>query len=378
MRRVILHFSTGSGPGGAERLVNKLAVGFNNESFRSLVCLFRPGWLQQQCEGDGIPTAVIPNKGLFDVAWLRRFLALIREEQVQIIHAHEFDAIVHGTLAAVLARIPIVATIHGKNYYWEKATRRIAYRVASRYARMVTVSEDLRGFVTQRTGIPSRLMRVIYNGIDAHPDVDPHEQALLRKEIGLDTQDQIVGAVGSLYPVKGHRFLIEAAPAIIEACPRARFVLVGRGDQEVHLKEQVERLGIERYVYFLGLRQDVRRLLSLMDVFVLPSLSEGLSVAMLEAMASARPVVATRVGGNAELVVEGETGMLVPSEDSHALANSIVSVLLDRPRARVMGLMGRERVEQRFQIYMMIDQYRKLYTECLETRIKHDVTSPQK
>jgi glycosyltransferase involved in cell wall biosynthesis len=365
MRRVILHFSTGSGPGGAERLVNKLAVGFNDESFRSLVCLFRPGWLQQQCESDGIPTAVIPNKGVFDVAWLWRFLALIQKEQVQLIHAHEFDAIVHGTLAAALARIPVVATIHGKNYYWQKATRRMAYRLASRYARMVTVSEDLKGFVTQRTGIPSQLMRVIYNGIDAFPDVEPNEQARLRNEIGLHGQDQIVGAVGSLYPVKGHRFLIEAVPTIIEACPRARFVLVGRGDQEVPLKEQVKKLGIERYVYFLGLRQDISKLLSIMDVFVLPSLSEGLSVATLEAMASARPVVATRVGGNPELVVDGETGMLVPSEDSHALAKSIADLLLDRSRATLLGQRGRARVEQSFQMHMMVGQYRKLYEECL-------------
>jgi glycosyltransferase involved in cell wall biosynthesis len=230
---------------------------------------------------------------------------------------------------------------------------------------MVTVSEDLKGFVTQRTGIPSRLLRVIYNGIDAFPNVDPHEQARLRSEIGLDSQDQIVGAIGSLYPVKGHRFLIEAVPAIIEACPKARVLVVGRGDQEVHLKEQVKNLGIERYVYFLGLRQDISRLLSIMDVFVLPSLSEGLSVATLEAMASARPVVATRVGGNAELVADGETGILVPSEDSHALAKSIADVLLDSSRARLLGKRGRARVEQRFQMHMMVSEYRKLYEECL-------------
>lgn len=365
MRKVILHFSTSSGPGGAERLVNKLALGFNSQPFASLVCLFRPGWVQQQCESDGIPTVVIPHKGIFDVAWLRRFLALIREKQVQLIHAHEFDAIVHGTLAAALARVPIVATIHGKNYYWQTATRRTAYRLASRYACMVAVSEDLKGFVTERTGIPARLIRVIYNGIDSFPDVEPAKQLRLRSDIGLNGQDRIIGAVGSLYPVKGHRFLIEAMPAIIRDCPNARLLLVGRGDQEVHLKEQVKKLGIERSVYFLGLRQDISTLLSIMEVFVLPSLSEGLSVATLEAMASARPVVATRVGGNPELVVDGETGILVPSEDSQALATGIADLLLDRPRARTLGEKGRERVEQRFQMRMMVDEYRKLYEQCI-------------
>ena len=375
MKRTILFFSTGSGPGGAERLVNKLAVGFNSHPFRSLVCLFRPGWVQQQCENDGISTAVIPNKGPFDVIWLTRFLALIRRERVDLIHAHEFDAIVHGTLAAIIARIPIVATIHGKNYYWERAARRMAYRLVSRYARFVAVSINLKDFVTDRTGIASHRIRVIYNGIDRFPEIEEQEQARVRYEIGLDRQDQIVGAVGSLYPVKGHRYLIAAVPSIIQVCPSAKFLLIGRGDQEIDLKEQVKKLGVDRYVYFLGLRQDIGRLLSCMDIFVLPSLSEGLSMATLEAMASGKPVVATRVGGNPELVVEGETGMLVPSEDSEALAQKIIMLLLDSTRAQALGQMGRARVEERFQMSMMIDQYRKLYTKCLERQIFRDTSS---
>ena len=366
MRRGILYFSTSSGPGGAERLVNRLAVRFNTGSFRPHVCLFRPGWVQQQCERDGISTSVIPNKGLFDITWLRRFLAMIRKEQVHLIHAHEFDAIVHGTLAAAIARIPIVATIHGKNYYWEKATRRMAYRFVSRYARMVTVSKDLKEFVTEHTGIPGERIQMIYNGIDAFPDIGAQEQARARYEIGLGDDDQIVGAVGSLYPVKGHRYLIAAIPSVIRACPTTKFVLIGRGDQEVALKEQVKKLGLEKYVYFLGLRPDIGRLLSIMDIFVLPSLSEGLSVATLEAMASAKPVVATRVGGNPELVIEGETGMLVPSEDSEALAQSITTFLLDKERARIFGKKGRARVERRFHINMMIEEYERLYRKCLE------------
>jgi glycosyltransferase involved in cell wall biosynthesis len=365
VKNSILLFSTGSGPGGAERLVNRLATAFNDSSYRSLVCLFRPGWLQEQCENDEIPTRIIPNKGIFDLAWLRRFLALLKAEQVRLIHAHEFDAIVHGTLAAAIARIPIIATIHGKNYYWERASRRMAYRIVSRYARMVTVCEDLKRFVTLRTGIPGHLIHVVYNGIQPLPDTEPAEQARLRSEIGLAGHDQIVGAVGSLYPVKGHRFLLEAVPTIVRDCPRAKFLLIGRGDQEAALKDMVKKLGIEEFVYFLGLRQDVPKLLSILDVFVLPSLSEGLSVAALEAMASGKPVVATRVGGNPELVEEGKTGMLVPSEDSAALATSITALLRDNDRAKILGHNGRVRVNQRFQLNIMMDQYRNLYEHCM-------------
>ena len=365
MRTTILHFSTSSGPGGAERLVNKLAVGFQNHSFRSLVCLFRPGWLQEQCVNYGISTRVIPNQGPFDLVWLWQFIRLIQKEHVKLIHAHEFDAIVHGTLAAAIAGIPIVATVHGKNYYWQKGVRRVAYRLVSRYARMVAVSRDLKNFLTESTGVLPARLRVVYNGTDSFPDIGPDEQIELRHEIGLNGEDQVVGAVGSLYPVKGHRHLIDAVPASIQACPRTKFIIIGRGDQETQLKNQAKELGIDRYVHFLGLRQDIPRLLSIMDVFVLPSLSEGLSVATLEAMASGKPVVATRVGGNPELVVEGETGFLVPSEDNRALAEGIVTLLLDSARARSMGRKGQERVQQLFRMDTMIDNYERLYRECL-------------
>jgi glycosyltransferase involved in cell wall biosynthesis len=201
--------------------------------------------------------------------------------------------------------------------------------------------------------------------VEGFPDVEPADKARLRYELGLNSDDQIVGTVGSLYPVKGHRFLIAAVPAIVEACPKARFLLIGRGDEENRLKDQVKSLGVERHVSFLGLRQDISKLLSIMDIFVLPSLSEGLSVATLEAMASALPVVATRVGGNPELIVNEETGMLVPSQDSEALAKAVSALLRDGTRARLFGQSGRARVEQRFHMDMMVNEYRNLYEECL-------------
>src|SRR5262249_33566826 len=150
------------------------------------------------------------------------------------------------------------------------------------------------------------------------------------------------------YPVKGHRYLLDAMPTVLKCFPNCVLLLVGRGDLEVSLKEQAKRLGIEERVRFLGMRQDVPRLLAVMDMFVLPSLSEGLSMALLEAMASGKSVVATRVGGNPELVDHGKTGLLVNSEEAEDLAGNLIKILNDRTMLHEFGRAGAERVRGHF------------------------------
>jgi len=171
----------------------------------------------------------------------------------------------------------------------------------------------------------------------------------------------VVTVVGSLYPVKGHRYLLEAVPQIVKTCPSTVFLFAGRGDCETALREQARTLGLEARVRFLGLRQDVPTLLELGDVFVQPSLSEGLSIAILEAMAAARPVVTTRVGGNPELVVEGETGLLVEPADAAGLASAVTRILADPAEGRRLGANGLARVRSRFSIETMVAQYEQIY-----------------
>jgi glycosyltransferase involved in cell wall biosynthesis len=368
-RQAVLQFSSSSGPGGAERVISMLSASLNRHcAYKSVVCLFRPGWLQQQCEQNGITTCVVKNRAAFDPRLINELLKVVRREKVCLIHAHEFDAIVHGTMAAYLADIPIVATIHGKNYFWEKRRRRVAYRLISRYARMVAVSEDLKRFVAHTTGIKEGRLNVVYNGVETLSVCgDSKEIPKYKEELGLPPNKRIVGVVGSLYPVKGHKYLLEAVPAILQECPEALFLLIGKGRLEAQLKQQAKRLNIEDHVKFLGLRDDIPKLLALMDVFVLPSLSEGLSMSILEAMMAGKAIVATDVGGNAELVVNGESGVLVPSENSETLASSIVSLLKDMVRAKQFGENGRRRATSFFSHDKMVEQYCGLYDSCLKS-----------
>jgi len=361
----ILHLSSTSGPGGAEMIVRRLALALDSQRFRSVVCLFGPGWLYDACRQAGLPTHVLGMNGAFDVRWARAFVRLLQRECVTVIHAHEFTANTYGTMLGKLAGIPVVATIHGKNYYWEQIKRRTAYRLVSRAAQMIAVSEDLKNFVVERTGVATKRIRVIYNGVD--PYVLPETDGIrtVRDEFELHRWDKVIGSVGSLYSVKGHIHLIRALPEILRVCPRTLVLLIGRGDQEAALKAEASRLGVDEHVRFLGFRNDVLLLLCLMDVFVLPSLSEGLSMALLEAMAAGRPIVATSVGGNGELVQEGKSGFLIPAENPHALADRVISLLRNDGQAKAFGHCGKHRVEEHFSLAGMARSYQECYRRAV-------------
>ena len=182
----------------------------------------------------------------------------------------------------MLVGVPFVATVHGKNYFWEKLRRRIAYRLVSRHGTIVAVSQDLKRFVCNKVGVAEKRVQVIYNGVAPAQTVTEEEAQKCKAELGVSGCYPLLGVVGSLYPVKGHRYLLEAMPEILRRWPKARLLVIGRGELEVALKEQAEQLAIGAQIHFLGMRQDVPRLLSVLDVFILPSLSEGLSVALLE------------------------------------------------------------------------------------------------
>lgn len=357
----VLHLSSSSGPGGAEIVAASVAAGLDPARYRSVVCLFRDGWLRERCERLGLETHIVRMRGALDLTWLRQFTGLLRERDVAVIHSHEFGANTWGTMAGRLARVPVVATLHGRSYYADRTRRRLAYRVVSRAATMVAVSEDVRRFVVESAGVSGQRVRVVHNGIGPQSPVPPEVIQRARLELGISSGQPVVTVVGSLYPVKGHRYLLEAVPQIVKTCPSTVFLFAGRGDCETALREQARTLGLEARVRFLGLRQDVPTLLELGDVFVQPSLSEGLSIAILEAMAAARPVVTTRVGGNPELVVEGETGLLVEPADAAGLASAVTRILADPAEGRRLGANGLARVRSRFSIETMVAQYEQIY-----------------
>ncbi|MCS6861161.1 MAG: glycosyltransferase, partial [Abditibacteriales bacterium] len=235
----------------------------------------------------------------------------------------------------------------------------------------------------QTVGIPPERITVIYNGVD----LDRFETCA-RRRVGVGDHDASgegecrpslpessttasratfhVGCVGTLRPVKGHRYLIEAIAAVREKVPHVHLSLVGDGPARGELDDLRQRLGLNGCVSLLGMRDDVDALLKQFDVFVLPSLSEGISNALLEAMAAGLPVVATDVGGNPEVVQHGVTGLLVPPQDSRALAEALWQLLTDADGRCAMGRKGRERVETYFSLSAMAQRYGEIYEAALQ------------
>lgn len=349
-------------------MISTLAAALNQGQVRVIVGLFRSGWLQAECERLGVRTIVIPIAGVLGLQWFLGYWNLIRKERVELIHAHEFSAIVCGWMLAKMAGVPLVATVHGKNYFWEKWRRRVAYRIVSRYGSMVAVSADLKRFICDKVGVAAERVQIIYNGVAAAQPVAAEEAQTCKAELAIVGRYPVLGVVGSLYPVKGHRFLISAMPEIIRRWPGAVLLVIGRGELDASLKAQAEQLGLAANIRFLGMRQDVPKLLSVLDVFVLPSLSEGLSLALLEAMASGKPVVATAVGGNPELVDQGRTGFLVHPQDPGDLVSKLDKLLKNPALMQEFSLQGAERVHRLFSIDQMTDQYSALYKACTACR----------
>jgi glycosyltransferase involved in cell wall biosynthesis len=298
---------------------------------------------------------------------LRGMLALsqrLHDEQVDVLHTHTLAAAnALGRLAARWARIPVVSHLHIENSF-RTSTRPMLQALDNRTARLcvalVAVSEDTKR-AYERQGYPQRI-EVVYNGVA----LDGTPAGGVRAELGIPDGVPLIGEVGRLCDVKGQRELIAALAQL----PDARAVLVGAdleqgGAFQSALEREADRLGVRERVIFAGRRDDAPDLLGELDVLALPSWTEGLPLVVLEAMARRRPVVATPVGGTPEVVVDGETGLLVPPRDPDALAAALRRLLGDADLRRRMGEAGYQRVRERFAADAMADRMLAIYDEVL-------------
>ncbi len=365
MAPTVLHVIETGGPGGAERMMVNLAAGLG-PGYRSEAALIRDSWLGTALRQRGIPVTMLRYRPKDSFTTLRDLVGLIRKKPVAILHTHEFFMNTIGLAASWLTGIPLVATVHGKNYYSERFRRRLAYRLVGKFAdQMVAVSDDLRVFIAERVGVPPHRIRVVPNGVPVDGEPSHERLVALRESLGLEQHTRVVGTVGSLYPIKGHNYLIEAAVHVVRRCPDVNFMFVGRGRLREELEAQARSLSVSPNVRFLGHRDDVRDLLALCDAFVLPSVSEGMPLALLEAMAAGLPTVATGVGGVTEVINDGATGLLVPPRDSHALAKAIATLLEDQRLSKKLGESARELVASRYSLDVMVQAYQGIYSALL-------------
>lgn len=319
---------------------------------------------------------------LEDFASFLDLVYLIRRLQPDVVHTHTSKAGFLGRLAARAAGVPlIVHTIHelpgnSTRSPWKKALYWSLEFLAARWAHhLVTVSEANRRQILAERLCGAKKLTLVREGLDLSL-YEPRRPALeVRRELGVPDGAPLVGSVGRLEPAKGHADLLEAFRRVLDVLPEARLVVVGQGHLHAELLARTAALGLETRVLFTGWREDMLDLLGAFDVFALASHYEGLGVAILEAMALRRPVVCTGVGGVNDVVVDGETGYLVPPRDPARMAERIVEVLQDPRKAQALGEAGRQRVEEHFQDQEANRQMLCLYQNLL-ARKRHGEGHP--
>jgi glycosyltransferase involved in cell wall biosynthesis len=363
----IAHLIESDGPGGAERVVVEMATALQAAGTQNVV--FLPargeGWLGEQLRGSGVAVEHFHLSRPFSPECARDLIRKLASHRVDVAHSHEFSLAVYGAWAACRVGIPHVITMHGGRYYSERLRRRLALRGAVTMSdRTIAVSRELACTMSRLLWLPAERIRVIPNGVRQATA----ERVTLRDELALQPGDQLLLALGNLYPVKGHRHLVAALAALAARHPALHVAIGGRGDLASALLTQAETQGVSHRLHLLGLRNDVPALLEATDIFVLPSLAEGLPLVLLEAMFAGKPIVASNVGEVSIALAGGDAGVLVPPGDEQALAQAIDSLLQDPRRARTLGARARDRANAHYDVERMVSRYVKVYKALVRRR----------
>ena len=335
----------------------RLSDEYGRKGISQMVCLRKDGWLADEVRKRGIPLEIEPIKKLPDVNWFRKLSQLTKLCKVSAIHAHEFTMNVRGALLGRYLGVPVVATVHGRGYYGEKWVRRQAYRLVSRSANLIAVSEDIRKQLISQCGIKPHRVSLILNGVDIDRfKPDEEKRRVFRNHFKVSENQLLLGCIGSYYPVKGHHYLIEAMKGLTAIDRNVKLVLAGQGPLEEELQKHAAERGLNDFVDITGYIEDTPGFLSALDIFVMPSLSEGLPLALLEAAAARRCILATNVGGIPEVVTHMESGWLVPPGNVEALTNALVA-LRDPQICKKMAFLAYANVKKFWSLQLTADRY---------------------
>ncbi|GAK51424.1 glycosyl transferase, group 1 [Candidatus Moduliflexus flocculans] len=357
--------------GGTEKLVYEIVQRVNREQVSPVVCcLDEIGVFGQKLREAGVPVYVLHRAPGLDWSLLSKLREIIVKEQIDVIHAHQYTPYFYGLMASLYAKITlapfrpeIIFTEHGRFYPDVRKFKRVVSNpILSLFTKeIVTISASTKQSLIDYENFPARRIRVIYNGIDLERFSKTADRLAKRRELGLNADDKVFGIVARLDPIKNHAMLLRACQQLVKTVPNAYLLIVGDGPERAKLKELTASLGIVAHVRFLGARQDISELLQTFDVFALSSFSEGTSVTLLEAMGVGVPIVATNVGGNPEVISDGETGFLVESDNADDMANKLLQLLQNDTLRQRMGNAGKERVHALFSIEKMVRAYVDLY-----------------
>jgi glycosyltransferase involved in cell wall biosynthesis len=357
--------------GGAEELILGASIALPAHGVETgVVALTRRGPIADEIAAAGVPVQLVAGQpGLRDPGAFLRLVRLLQRERPNVVHTFLITASIYGRLAAFAAGVPLVLAAE-QNIYARKPRRHALFErlLATRTYCIVACCDVVGRFYQQQVGVKADKIRTVYNAVRFVERPTPAEAIAARAALELPADAVVLGTLGRLTEQKGQSVLLHAVAELARQHPNVVLFLAGAGPLRADLESEAALLGIADRVRFLGLRRDRNTLYAAMDMFVLPSHWEGLSLALVEAMGAGRPVVATAVGGNPEVVADGTTGLLVPPGDSGTLARAIGSLIGDPATRAALGQAAAAEARARFSIDEHAAQLAALYRHGLAAR----------
>lgn len=369
----VLHLISGDLWAGAEvQAAILLSWLTKNPALKLSAIIFNEGRLSQELKCLGIPVHIFKEKR-YNPFWLFiKVKQVLSKEKVQILHTHRYKENIIGGLASLFSGVPYrVKTVHGLDEPLKGVQKMKAnfynfldsWTTKFLFHRIIAVSSDIGGRLKKQHSGPPIVW--IHNCVDLQKIKVNKSKIEVKRSLGIKEKLPVIGTAGRLVPIKGLDYLLQATPIMLSKFPGLKVLIVGEGPEREKLEKLASRLGVDSQVIFTGQREDVWDLIFAMDLFVLPSLSEGIPMALLEALALGVPVVASNVGGIPEVLAHRQTGLLVPTKDERALADACLCLLEHREKARLLADRGRKLVQDKFSAETMAQKVTHLYRSLI-------------
>jgi len=375
MERIkVLHMIAHLHTGGTERQLAQLVKYMNEgDEFLPIVCTFRDGEIRKDIEDAGVRVVIIPKRGRIDPGLIFRLVRFLKAESPQVLNTWLFTANTWGRIAGILAHIPVIVGAErraqfGKRGFFSRKINKILTHITDI---MAVNAHSIKDYLVNIEGINPDKVVVVRNWFD----FEKFDEALrranvsqMRKEFGIGEGDIVVCTVARLAEQKDHATLLKAARIVLDRESRVKFLLVGDGPLREELEALRKSLHLENGVIFAGRREDIPEILAACDIVALSSIREGLPNALIEGMAAGKPIVATNIDGNVELVKDGENGFIVPPKEPQLFAEALLKLVQDEGLRGRMGQAARKFVEENFDRQKAIERLLEVYRELLRKK----------
>lgn len=366
----VMHLISSNGVFGAEKVMLNLAANMNYNGIKSRIVVIKnlhnPHLeVFEEALRRNIPAGFVESRGRLDMKAIRQIAKIIKANKINLIHTHNYKANFLGVFAARKAGIPVIAT----NHLWTSSGFKLrlyekldAFMLNFFVRKIIAVSKEIKEDML-KSGIRSSKIKVILNGIGLQ--IEPNDKRAVKNDFDIGEDVLVIGVAARLSPEKGHRFLLEAAQEVIKTYPQLVFLIIGDGPLKNELIEKTKHLGISEKVIFAGYQTNMQKIYPIIDILVQPSLREGIPLTILEAMTHAKAIVATDVGGVADLIKDRDTGLLIKAGSSEELCEAISAFVDDVSLRKAVGEKAQEFVRENYSLEKMVDAHRKVYEEVL-------------